>query len=251
MLVVDDGSENRQLVRVLLEEVGLRVSEAQNGQVALDRVEAEKFDLVLMDMQMPVMDGQTATRRLREQGCALPVIALTANAMKGFERELEACGFSGFLTKPIDVDALLAELAQRLGARAVETAVSAGPMPRPTAALPVADTTVIASRLAGHARLGRIVARFVEQLPAKLSQMDAALGSGDMNELAALAHWIKGAGGSMGYDALFEPSRTLEDAAKAGDAALAGAALSELHRLEAGIQRGATTERAQGQEVDA
>ena len=249
--VVDDGSENRQLVRVLLEEVGLRVSEAQNGQVALDRVEAEKFDLVLMDMQMPVMDGQTATRRLREQGCALPVIALTANAMKGFERELEACGFSGFLTKPIDVDALLAELAQRLGARAVETAVSAGPMPRPAAALPAADTTVIASRLAGHARLGRIVARFVEQLPAKLSQMDAALGSGDMNELAALAHWIKGAGGSMGYDALFEPSRTLEDAAKAGDAALAGAALSELHRLEAGIQRGATTQRAPGQEVDA
>jgi hypothetical protein len=68
VLVVDDGTENRQLVRVLLEEVGLRVSEAENGQEAMDSIASQSFDLVLMDMQMPVMDGETATRRLREQG---------------------------------------------------------------------------------------------------------------------------------------------------------------------------------------
>ena len=75
---------------------------------------AEAFDLVLMDMQMPVMDGPTAVRTLRGMGCALPIIALTANAMKGFERELEQSGFSGFQTKPIDVDGLLRDLAGRL-----------------------------------------------------------------------------------------------------------------------------------------
>jgi hypothetical protein len=70
VLVVDDGTENRQLVRILLEEVGLRVSEADNGQVAHGpHCGQTPFDLVLMDMQMPVMDGQTATRRLRERGC--------------------------------------------------------------------------------------------------------------------------------------------------------------------------------------
>jgi CheY-like chemotaxis protein/HPt (histidine-containing phosphotransfer) domain-containing protein len=243
VLVVDDGVENRQLVRVLLEEVGLRVSEAENGQVALDRVAAGGLDLLLMDMQMPVMDGQTATRRLREAGSTLPVIALTANAMKGFEREIEDAGFSGFLTKPIDVDALLGELARRLGANAVppEPGVDgAGPSPA-AAPLPAdagADAPAIVSRLAAHPRVGRIVARFVEQLPARLAQMEAAAGGGDMVELAAQAHWLKGAGGSMGFDVLFEPARLLEDAAKQGDPALARSTLAELRGIERRIRRG-------------
>jgi HPt (histidine-containing phosphotransfer) domain-containing protein len=92
------------------------------------------------------------------------------------------------------------------------------------------------------------VARFVEQLPVRLAQMDDAVGRGDMVELASQAHWLKGAGGSMGFDALFEPSRTLEDAAKRGDPALARATLAELHRIERRIVRGtglAQAERAE------
>ncbi len=167
VLVVDDGVENRQLVRVLLEEVGLRVSEAENGQVALDRIAAEPFDLVLMDMQMPVMDGQTATRMLRERGCNLPIIALTANAMKGFEKELEAAGFSSYQTKPIDVDALLAELAARLGGQAAPADGPDATVTPDTGSQAVGvtdadplmdgDAAPIVSRLAGHAKLGRIV----------------------------------------------------------------------------------------------
>ena len=253
VLVVDDGVENRQLVRVLLEEVGLLVSEAENGQIAVDRIATESFDLVLMDMQMPVMDGQTATRRLRDSGCTLPIIALTANAMKGFERELEASGFSGFQTKPIDVDALLRDLAQRLGGKAAEADVAAAPVAEsdlpwvgdggPSALQQ--DQHPLVSRLAGHAKLGRIVARFVDQLPAKLAQMDGAARRADMQELASLAHWLKGAGGSVGFDALFEPAKALEDAAKAGDGAVAAAVLSELHRLEHRIELGAVPRRSE------
>ena len=238
VLVVDDGVENRQLVRVLLEEVGLHIEEAENGQVAVDRVAAERFDLVLMDMQMPVMDGATATRTLRERGCMLPILALTANAMKGFERQLDEAGFTGYLTKPIDIDALMRELASRLGGQAVERA----PVSLAVAvalAMPAASAAPIVSRMAGSGKLGRIVARFVEQLPAKLEQMDQAVLHADMSELAALAHGLKGAGGSMGFDDLYEPSKALELAAQVGDAAAISAVLLELHQLERRILRGA------------
>ena len=258
VLVVDDGVENRQLVRVLLEEVGLHIEEAENGQIAVDRVAAERFDLVLMDMQMPVMDGATATRTLRDRGCMLPILALTANAMKGFERQLDEAGFTGYLTKPIDIDALMRELASRLGGQALErtpalqpavtpsiattTGTSSTPLSLAVAvalALPAASTEPIVSRMAGSGKLGRIVARFVEQLPARLEQMDQAVQRADMTELSALAHGLKGAGGSMGFDDLFEPSKALESAAHASDVAAISAVMAELHQLEGRILRGA------------
>ena len=268
VLVVDDGMENRQLVRVLLEETGLQIFEAENGQVALDRVAAESFDLVLMDMQMPVMDGQTATRRLRASGCTLPIIALTANAMKGFERELEAAGFSGYQTKPIDIEGLLADLAQRLGgqvvepaqatdlpsaaaqaAAAIDAAATGTPAATATPVAPAADGAPIVSRLAGHARIGRIVGRFVEQLPAKLDEMDDAARRGDEAALGALAHWLKGAGGSIGFDALYEPAKALEDAAHGGDAATTAAVLAELHGLARRIRRGVEAPAPEPEEI--
>ena len=116
-LVVDDGEANRELVRLVLEEVGLEVIEAENGRIGLDRASAEHFDVILMDMQMPVMDGLTATRILRQRGIAAPIIALTANAMKGFEREVLKIGCSGYLTKPVDIEGLLQALADLLGGR--------------------------------------------------------------------------------------------------------------------------------------
>ncbi|MDH5338298.1 MAG: ATP-binding protein, partial [Rubrivivax sp.] len=238
VLVVDDGAENRQLIHVLLEEVGLHVSDAENGQVALDRIGAEPFDLVLMDMQMPVMDGQTATRALRARGCKLPIIALTANAMKGFEQALEDAGFSGYQTKPVDVDALLQDLAQRLGGQVCEDA----PAPASeTACAPTAEPdadTPIVSRHANHAKLGHIVQRFALQLPDKLAQMDQALQRGDHDELSALAHWLKGAGGSMGFDELFEPAKALELAAHDSDVPRARAVLTQLRQLQRRIVLG-------------
>ncbi len=237
VLVVDDGAENRQLVRVLLEDAGLVVSEAENGQIGVDRVGLEAFDLVLMDMQMPVMDGQTATRTLRARGCTLPIIALTANAMKGFESELEAAGFSGFQTKPVDVDALMRDLAQRLGGQAV--ALDAAPesiTPMPDGD---AEAGIIVSRLAHRPRLARIVERFVQQLPARLAAIDEAAAAGNLDELQALAHGLKGAGGSMGFDEMYEPAKALEAAAAEGQTALVHAAVSELQRIGRGIQRGA------------
>jgi PAS domain S-box-containing protein len=233
VLVVDDGAENRELVRLVLESAGLTVLEAHDGAMALEVVEREQPDLVLMDVNMPVMDGYTATRTLRERGCTLPVLALTANAMKGFEREIESAGFTGYLTKPVDIDALLSALAERLGGRQV-----AGVLP---SSLPVATTAErpqpvppavgepIVSRLADHPRLARVVRTFGHTLPVKLAAMQDALDGGRLDDLADLAHWLKGAGGTVGFDVFFEPAREFEHLARAGD-------YTELERVMRQIQ---------------
>ncbi|MBI3154433.1 MAG: response regulator [Burkholderiales bacterium] len=273
VLVVDDGDENRQLARIVLEEAGLVVQEAGDGQQAIDRLARETFDLVLMDIQMPVLDGLQATRRLRAAGCRLPILALTANAMKGYERELDEAGFDGHLVKPIDIDALLQALAERLGGRRVDhgaagAAAAPGPaspaaqvMPAATATpaaagmpamagageadrappdspQPLAAAGPLVSRLAGHPRLARLAERFAEQLPERIEALRGALDAGDFDTLAALAHSLKGAGGSMGFDELFEPSRALEEAARAADGDAAALALRALQALGGRVEAG-------------
>ena len=237
VLVVDDGRENRELLRVVLGEAGLKMVEAENGAIGLERAAEHDPDLILMDIQMPVMDGITATRALRDRGFTKPVLALTANAMKGFEREIEKGGFTGHMTKPIDIDVLLARLAELLGGR--KAPAGSVVSPPATAVAPVASAGVAApagedplhSRLAAHPRLARVAATFCAQLPDKLQAMQALLQAGDHGALAAQAHWLKGAGGTVGYDAFFEPARELEHAAKASDAAAAAAALQALSAL--------------------
>jgi CheY-like chemotaxis protein len=105
--VVEDGTSNQKFISIVLNRAGASFELAANGQIGLELALAEKFDAVLMDMQMPVMDGFTAARRLRKAGSTLPIIALTANAMKGEEEKCRSAGCSGYLAKPIDVDLLL------------------------------------------------------------------------------------------------------------------------------------------------
>jgi len=115
ILVVDDGEANRQLLSVVLRRAGATVEQASNGQEAVDIIGLRNFDLVLMDMQMPVKDGYTATMELREHHYRKPIIALTGHAMKGDEEKCLAAGCTGFLTKPVDIDALLDRLAAIVG----------------------------------------------------------------------------------------------------------------------------------------
>lgn len=114
VLVTDDTPANRQLVGLVLRNAGLTVIEAENGLQALEKASEEDFDLLLMDMQMPVMDGFTATRKLRELGVEVPIFALTANVMQSDRERCDAAGCNGFLTKPIDIDKLLAVMSEIL-----------------------------------------------------------------------------------------------------------------------------------------
>ncbi|HET6323731.1 MAG TPA: ATP-binding protein [Planctomycetaceae bacterium] len=114
ILLVEDGATNRKLIDLVLRRAGARVTMAENGQVGVDCARTRKFDLILMDMQMPVLDGYQATAELRRGGLKIPIIALTANSMKGDAERCLAAGCTGFLSKPIDGDRLLNGIAAAL-----------------------------------------------------------------------------------------------------------------------------------------
>ena len=107
VLLVDDGQTNRQLIGLILKRAGAKVTTANDGQEGFDLATQTDFDLILMDMQMPIMDGYTTSTKLREQGVTTPIIALTASAMtRDRERCLKA-GCSDYLTKPVDIEELI------------------------------------------------------------------------------------------------------------------------------------------------
>ncbi|MDP3364920.1 MAG: response regulator [Pseudomonas sp.] len=111
ILLVDDDVRNVYALTALLDEVGLRVSSAKDGLEAIASYQRDPFDLILMDMAMPNMDGYTATRLLKqEHGCVIPIIALTAHAMKGDREKCITAGADDYMAKPIKRDELLALL---------------------------------------------------------------------------------------------------------------------------------------------
>jgi signal transduction histidine kinase/DNA-binding NarL/FixJ family response regulator len=215
VLIVDDGEENRELVRLVLEDAGAATEQAENGRIAVEKALSRHYDLILMDMQMPEMDGATATRLLRQRGLKTPIIALTAHAMKGFEDDIIGAGCTAHLTKPIDIDQLLSTIARLIGGKPIAASLN-----KP-AVLPIHSTgheelpsTPIVSRLAGNTRLQPAVDKFVARLDGQLTAVEQAWRTKDFAALADLAHWLKGAGGTVGFDAFTEPAKTLEQLAK-------------------------------------
>jgi PAS domain S-box-containing protein len=219
VLLVDDGEANRQLIHLVLTRSGLTVIEAANGQIAVDHAAETEFDLVLMDMQMPVMDGYTATGILRQRGYTRPIVALTGNAMKGDEDKCLAAGCSHFLSKPVKIDELMQLLVSELGA--VEQTDDDDSSLANLAALcqqvddelssPSSDQgELVCSLPLDDPDFLRIATNFIGKLEKHLVDMRAQLEQEDWAELANSAHWLKGAGGTVGFNDFTEPARQLE-----------------------------------------
>jgi CheY-like chemotaxis protein len=121
ILLVDDGQTNRKLIGLILKRAGCTVETADNGRTALDLALTSQFDLVLMDMQMPVMDGYTASRRLRDAGQTVPIIALTAHTMAGDREKCLDAGCSDYLTKPINPEQMFEVIQRSLQQRTAAT----------------------------------------------------------------------------------------------------------------------------------
>lgn len=231
VLVIDDAAENRELLTLVLNDLGISTETAENGAIGVDMATSSTYDVILSDIQMPVMDGYEAVAAMREKGLSQPIIALTANAMKGYEERILQAGFSHYMTKPIDIDALSKLLAELIGGKKVDKpkAAAAPAAVVPTTAAPAAaaesandqgeNEELYYSRLAGSEKLAPVVEKFITRVREQYTQMEIASNDKDFTELAGLAHWLKGSGGTVGFDQLSQPAKQLEDNAKAGNQA--------------------------------
>lgn len=242
ILLAEDNAVNQKLVVKLLENIGHRVTVVDNGALAVAKLEAQPFDVVLMDLQMPVMDGLTATAAIREReregGRRTPIVALTANALVGDrERCLEA-GMDDYLTKPIRKEALGEALqkwtAPTAGAtpeRAADPVVAA---PAPPAAFALDEAL---DRASGDAELLReLVGLVLEDAPSQFTALEGARVRGDRDEIKRVAHALTGAVSNMGAHTMVSALRELEAVARGGTAEECGAPLARArdawHRLE-------------------
>jgi CheY-like chemotaxis protein len=208
ILLVEDSPDNRAITLAYLQDTPYRVDIAENGTRACEEFIAGHYDLVLMDRQMPVMDGLTATRAIREWEATnhrppTPIIALTAAALKGDREKCVAAGCTAYLTKPIKQEVLL----QAIKEHSVVAAPSANEESRRE------DTILV-----------RANPKFVDRIPVFLRNcrqnvvaMLGALDQGDFKTVEFLGHGMRGAGGMFGFQAITDIGGALEQAAESAD----------------------------------
>jgi two-component system sensor histidine kinase/response regulator len=223
VLLVEDNFVNQKVAVRFLERLGCTVEVASNGAEGVAACQQRHFDIVLMDLQMPVMDGMTATRKIREWETTghLPIIALTANAMTGDRELCEAAGMDGYLTKPIEVERLRNVLS-KFGLEKDEAETSAStsaPLPAPEGNPgPPVDLCGFHRVTSGdHAFAQELVATFIASGEQQLAEMTAAAATPDRAALARAAHQLKGACANIHAHALRSLAQQLEADSTAGD----------------------------------
>ena len=224
VLLVEDNEINQMVAQELLQEAGLVVDVAGNGAIAIDMLNQQPYDMVLMDMQMPVMDGITATIELRRQPqfADLPIVAMTANAMQQDREKCLQAGMNDHIPKPIDPDTLWRTLLHWIKPAAV-TASGAAMTARPQqngavavpAGIPGLDTRLGLSRVLGKQPLYLAVLRkFLLSQSDTILRLRAALDRGDREEAQRIAHTLNGVAGNIGAPVIQQQAAGLEELLK-------------------------------------
>jgi len=240
ILLADDNTTNQQVALGILRKLGLRADAVANGAEAIQALETIPYDLVLMDVQMPVMDGMEATRRVRSplsavHDHAVPIIAMTAHAMQGDREKCLASGMNDYVTKPVSAQ----KLAERLGKWLPKRPGEGMPAEEERGAekariatfedLPVWNKAAMMERMMDDENLAaEILEAYLSDIPHQIQALKASLESGDAQDAQLQAHTIKGASATVSAERVAAVAFEMEKAARKGDLSAAGAHMAEL-----------------------
>jgi len=236
LLLAEDNEVNQMLAVEILQGVGLQVDVAPNGAEAVDARFRRAYDLILMDVQMPVMDGFEATRAIRRREdrdgtAAIPIIAITANAIEGDRQACLSAGMNDYLAKPF-TPASLINTVRRWAPAGVGEAPPPTPADPPDGLDAAIDLDHLAAMLGGdRSKVGKYVDLFVRVTGPTVAELRAAIGHRDVDAAKALAHKIKGSCAMVGAHAMAEAAKRIEAAALRGDLASTSVDLDRLERL--------------------
>ncbi|HEY6898815.1 MAG TPA: CHASE domain-containing protein [Rhodocyclaceae bacterium] len=222
VLVADDNATNRQVALAMLERLGIEAVAAANGEEAIELLRQQPIDLILLDCQMPTLDGYQATRRIRAGAAgddkrALPIVAMTASDLDDDLAACQTAGMDGYLSKPLVIETLLQTLRQWLPGH------GAG-----GAATRILDEAALLANSADDREIARMVATSIQDdLPRYLTELEQAVAAADYDNASRAAHSVKGLLLQAGAGELAGRCRELEQALRSGAAA---APLAELHR---------------------
>ncbi|MGD0403701.1 MAG: response regulator [Candidatus Acidiferrales bacterium] len=234
VLLAEDNAVNRLLARRLLEKYGNTVIAVENGREALEAIERDRPDLVIMDVQMPVMDGLEAIRAVRDKehtsGLHLPIIALTAHAMKGDrERCLEA-GADEYLTKPIRAAELFAALSRMNAGNIAPDPAPATAADDVSSSVAVIDLKEALQRVGDQETLEELARLFIEECPKLMTEIRQSLAASDGIALERSAHSLQGSSASLGAPSISRASQELQKLARSGHWIAARSVFASLER---------------------
>ncbi len=222
ILLVEDNKTNQAVALGMLDKLGYKnIEVAENGQQAIDAVNKKTFDVILMDCQMPVLDGYQATRDLRASGCNTPVIAMTANAMQGDREKCLAAGMDDYIAKPIFIETLRETMAKwLLSGKAVKadvepfgTIVSSVAPVKPK----VFDREEALARFGNdEALLNELLDLAADDFPQVMGKLNRAIEVNDVENIIRSVHSIKGAAANIGANELWDLAGTAEKELRGG-----------------------------------
>ena len=216
ILLAEDWPDNQELIQMYIRRTGAKVTLVDNGQAAVEQALAQPFDMILMDVQMPLVDGIEATDILRATGFANPIIALTANVSAEDVAHYQDCGFDGHLAKPIERTAFYRTLSEHL---------------------PASEEPQGIRDAAAEQEYQQLLGQFLRRLPELMIQVEAAAEQQQWDKLQRLLHNLKGMGGSFGFDDLSALAEPMYNALADNDPGGAVMLLEELNELAAQISQ--------------